>query len=340
MRRHVNPRFTHRARYLLVCVVVCSAIFAALVPVGAKAEPPATLTLGIENDFFKGTDRHYTNGFSLAGSWEIDDPDTLARLIAGKIFAPGDKTVLAITLGHQIFTPQDTDRDDLLRADRPYAGWAFVNFTLQRMTNGGGQESAGIDVGVVGEAAMARRVQNGFHRLINVSQSQGWQHQLHDEPGMNFIYDRRWRFGAPGTSGALGWDILPHIGASMGNVHTYAALGGVIRIGTDLDQDPGPLSMRPAVPGSAYFGRARSFGWIVYAGIDGRFVARNIFLDGNSYKNSHRVKRRPWVGDVLFGLSLRFNAFRVTASQTFRSKEFDGQNGTDRYGSLSFSWRF
>jgi hypothetical protein len=79
-----------------------------------------------------------------------------------------------------------------------------------------------------------------------------------------------------------------------------------------------------------------------------RYMAHNIFLDGNTFRDGGpRVDRVPVVYDVTAGLRLRFPGLRLTFSYigVRRSKEFEPvpltsrhRDGRHEYGVASFSW--
>ena len=77
----------------------------------------------------------------------------------------------------------------------------------------------------------------------------------------------------------------------------------------------------------------------MFAVLESRAVAHNIFLDGNTWEPSHRVAKRPVVGEAQVGLSYRVGKFELRLAQTLRSREFYGQREADRFGSLTFSFR-
>lgn len=68
-------------------------------------------------------------------------------------------------------------------------------------------------------------------------------------------------------------------------------------------------------------------------------VARNIFLDGNSFVDSRRVDRLPLVGDVQFGLVLDWSDIRLSYIRVLRSREFRGQHRHDDFGAVMLSFR-
>ena len=99
--------------------------------------------------------------------------------------------------------------------------------------------------------------------------------------------------------------------------------------------------MRPAAPGTGYFDTPdKGLGWFLFAGLDGRALARNIFLDGNTFSNSHSVDKNYFVGDANAGLALTYDDYRLSYSLTARSKEFKGQDDPTVFGSLTLSTRF
>ena len=71
-----------------------------------------------------------------------------------------------------------------------------------------------------------------------------------------------------------------------------------------------------------------------------RLVARNIFLDGNTFAESHSVSKERFVGDFPVGLAVVIDRVRIAFTHVFRTREFKGQSRSDRFGALSISWKF
>jgi lipid A 3-O-deacylase len=69
-------------------------------------------------------------------------------------------------------------------------------------------------------------------------------------------------------------------------------------------------------------------------------VARNIFLDGNSFRDGLSVDKKPLVGDVQLGIAGTVGDARIAYTHVFLTKEFRGQQQGDSFGSLSVSFRF
>ena len=69
-------------------------------------------------------------------------------------------------------------------------------------------------------------------------------------------------------------------------------------------------------------------------------MARNIFLDGNTFADSHSVPKERLVGDFPVGLAIVIDRVRIAFTHAFRTREFKGQSRSDRFGALSVSWKF
>lgn len=310
--------------------------------------PPVTdgafeyFSLQVENDVFTGTDRHYTNG--IRASWlsaEAQTPDWLLNGAAHLPFFPlGGVKRWGIAAGHSLFTPANTQKVTADPNDRPYSGWLYGSVGLVSDT-GSQLDNLELTLGVVGPSAHGETVQNDWHRLIGVETAKGWDsNRLHDEPGFIVTYERKWRALQSYTLGGLGADVTPHVGASLGNVMTYAAAGATVRIGFDLPQDYGPPRIRPSLPGTTFFVPSSQVGWYLFGGIEGRAVARNIFLDGNTFRDSPSVDKLPFVGDAQAGLAVTVGDWRLAYTQVWRSREFRKQGEPDTFGSLSATVRF
>ena len=109
-----------------------------------------------------------------------------------------------------------------------------------------------------------------------------------------------------------------------------------------MDADFGPPRIRPALSGSAFFQpRSREFGWYVFGGVEARGVARDILLDGNTYRQSRSVDHRPFVGNAMYGLAVMYAGVRLSYTQVLRTEEFYGQRGgVQRFASLNTTFRF
>ena len=313
-------------------------------PARAQAQPDdGILTLQFENDFFGNTDQHFTHGTRLA--WMAPEDQVPAWVKEGASYVPlfdaaGSKRIV-YSLGQNIYTPDNIATRAPQPDDRPYAGWLYAGIGLVSVS-GDQLDNLELDVGVVGPHSYAEQVQTTWHRWFGFQRPQGWDNQLKDEPGIVLTYERKWRRWARLQAVGLDADVTPHLGASVGNVLTQAAAGFMVRIGGDLAQhyDYGPPRIRPSLPGSDFFTTTGGFGWYLFFGAEGRGVIHNIFLDGNSFRDSPSVDKLPFVADVQGGIAVIVGPVRLAYTHVFRTKEFHGQENGDQFGAVSISYRF
>lgn len=311
-------------------------------PMPPPPDPAGTLSFGIENDVLGGTDRYYTNGLQIAWrSPSADLPAPLAWLNRQLDFLQGPGELRwGLALGQSIFTPENTQLTNPDPTDRPYAGYLYGALSLSRIT-ATSLSVLEIQAGIVGPSAGGKLVQNGFHSLIGEAPARGWAYQLSDEPVAALILERKWRVPLAGDE-RLGLELLPSVSGSVGNLQTYASAGALLRVGRNLTADFGPPRIRPALAGSAFFQpQGDDFGWYIFGGAEGRAVARDIFLDGNTWVDSRSVNSRPLVADLQAGVAIMWRGVRIAYTQVWRTEEFYGQRGgMQQFGSLSVSFRF
>ncbi len=317
----------------------------------------AQLTLDEENDAFASrTDHYYTQGLSLSyltnpiaqtGIWDKPYEFLWDHFGVFNPDAPGTQRRIEWTiLGQSLFTPTNLKLVDPNPADRPYAGWLYTgaSFLQEHKTDRGTElENFEVLVGVVGPDALGRQTQNDFHTLIGDHTANGWGYQLANEPGVAISYERKWRYNSMAV-GPLAVDVVPAAGVTVGNVFTYAQVGGMVRLGQNLETDYGPPQIRPGVSGTTWVDEAAAqghVGWSFFLGAYGRAIARNIFLDGNTFTDSRSVPKKILVGDLAGGASVWVSrAVRLDLTVLDRSPEFTGQPVWDRYGTIALTFAF
>jgi lipid A 3-O-deacylase len=344
---------TSRTRPVVSRAALWAALFVVVVAPGlARADDYGRVNLLEENDsLYFHTDKHYTQGIRLSyltptvaadGFWDRLFQALPADTPFFNASASSDRRA-AVVFGQSIFTPDDLQAKPPNPHDRPYGGWLYGGMSLLQRSGDTMLENFEADLGVVGPGALGKQVQNNWHQFIGIKPARGWSDQLQNEPGLLLNYQRLWRFAVPGVAlGPVGIDVVPQLGATAGNVFTYAEAGAMMRIGTDLGADFGPAHVNPALSGTDYFDSAKAgdgLGGYFYIGTEGRAVAHNIFLDGNSFRSGPSVSRKPLVGDVTTGLAFLWSrCVKLDFSVGLRSEEFYGQRTPDAMGSAALSF--
>lgn len=312
-------------------------VFLALAP---PAAAEGLLSVKSENDAWVGAgDGHYTNGTEITWAF-VPEPGHWSRKMTDVI--PGwhrdDVDGVVYRVGQRMYTPDEITIAELQEDDRPYAGVLAAGISLQgEQRNDGWREtrSLHLDAGVVGPASGASWIQQHFHQDFMGDEPQGWSHQLSNEPLLNLGYEHNWMLRASWPSHELEYG--PSAGLALGNLHSYASAGLAARYGDGLDRSYGIPSIDPAQGVRSFFCRGQGLDWYVFAALEGRYMARNLLLDGNTWRDSHSVEREPWVGDVQLGFAVNWDRFQLTYTVVWRSKEFSTQTHNDRFGSIILS---
>src|SRR5437763_1870594 len=102
--------------------------------------------------------------------------------------------------------------------------------------------------------------------------------------------------------------------------HTHRDCAGCV-------EDPGLTGAadRTRFARSYIYASQSGLGAYLFAGLEARLVARNIFLDGNSFYSSPRVAKAPAVGDLLLGAAIAIKSARLSFVHVFRSPEYTKQ---------------
>ncbi|MBI1363476.1 MAG: DUF2219 family protein [Proteobacteria bacterium] len=329
---------------LLFCVQTAHAEDAPLLPPSVTKTSNQFLTLNVENDLFgNGTDRNYTSGVSLTYFDMGLEPSPLTRWLSKAIptFNINPTTSVYYTIGQNLYTPDDIRIATYVPGQRPWAAFLYGSAGLATATANHIDEMEAT-IGVVGPLALGEETQRFIHSNVGSPDPKGWDNQLKNEPGLILSYQRRWPEEWSFDSNGLQLSVMPHAGATVGNVYTYGNIGGTIRLAPDdaRFQDT-PTRVRPAMPGTGFFHlKEGQFGWYLFAGVDQRLMLRNIFLDGNTFTDSHSVDKKYFVTDVSGGLALTYGKTRISYTLNWRSKEFNGQKDPSVFGSIGLGYRF
>jgi hypothetical protein len=139
----------------------------------------------------------------------------------------------------------------------------------------------------------------------------------------------------------MGFEIIPHFGGGLGNVYIYANTGLQARFGWNLPQDFGVDMHRPGGDTSiGILNYRKETSIYIFAALDGHAVYRNIFLDGNTNADSHRVDKHPFTANIMGGFGVRIKRFYITYSYVYWTKKFKTENINHRFGVMNLSYSF
>lgn len=309
----------------------------------STAAASGVVTLQADNDgMFSEDDDNYTAGLELLWT-QAASVDHWTQRIAEGLPDSWLRQVdtLSYHLSYRMYTPVEVERRDLIVDDRPYAGLVLGGLTLYDRRSVGTdwqrEDALQLDIGAVGPVTGADSVQREVHRFTSSQRPLGWSHQLGNEPILNAAYRRHWWHLQP--LGRLEIQHGPGLTASLGNFLVQAGAGYGLRLGQGLANSMGWPSLGAEQGGYRHVPSTLGTGWHVFAGLQGRYVAHNLLLDGNTVRDSHSVERRELVGDAVLGVSFTWEQWEVSLAHVWRSREFEEQEKSTVHGTLSLSYR-
>ncbi|MCI4661889.1 MAG: lipid A deacylase LpxR family protein [Neomegalonema sp.] len=310
------------------------------------ADPNIAVTLADENDLyaFEGEDRWYTRG----GAIKVLLPRAQTSAWLPKVTYGAQR--LELSLGQQIFTPTDLDAPNAVADDRPYGGYLYLGGEIIALSPDGSlfgvstltEDRLGMRLGVIGGSlSLGEFTQDTSHTLFHGQTAQGWDQGLENEPALTLTGARSYRVF--GEMAGLDTELRPHGSFALGNVDTHAAAGVSVSIGDQLHTALAPSSGN-LVPTQTQSGRVQGWGWSFSAGLEGRAVGYNAFIDGNLLADGPNaaidIEREPLVGDAWASLAFYTDRLRLTYAYTVRTEEFDTQTRPQAFGSINLGFRF
>jgi hypothetical protein len=275
---------------------------------GCTKTAPGRFYIQEENDWFSSggkSDNNYTQGlfFNYKNTYENYPKFIKQTSLLIPNFQDKKTDIVHLELGQKIYTPEDLKKEELIERDNPYAGWLFGSIKNISLTEDKRTTTA-ITLGIIGPESLAEQTQTGFHELCNCDIPKGWGNQLETEPG--FIYthlqewiDCNWKFAK----------LYSGLQFRLGNVHTDAQYFEEIKFGPDLPQFN-------EIPINSYY---------VFTRLTGITKARDIFYDGNTWRDSHSVDTKRFLAESKSGLVFLYEGWKLGLNYLLRTKDYAEQ---------------
>jgi hypothetical protein len=320
-----------------------------------QAKDSEIISLYFENDFFFKSDDLYTNGVKLSwtsaelesyrgrsglGAWALAIMDRYPDMTT-----PDDRRYLSLSLGQNIYTPENTEETEWIKDDRPYAGLIYLGVGVT--VRGEAVLNHGEAVfGLVGPNAHAEWTQSVIHDLFENDKPRGWDNQLENEPVLNLYGERRWQVVRSGSGNGAAYEVFAHTGAGLGNLFIGVNSGLQLRLGWRLPDDFGTRLIRPgpdtriAQGGDTPGGKTglHRIGAHLFVGARGDAVLRNLTLDGNTTGSGPGVEKEPLVGTLMVGVGLNLGRWEITLAHVYQTREYESQSAHSEYGSIVASF--
>jgi hypothetical protein len=295
----------------------------------------------MENDADFRTDQAYSYGASISTLFLREDLNNSLLHIPFTAYQKQDNYI-SFSYAHQIYTPELIEEIELVTDDRPYAGYAYFQVGLYQSYNKT-LKSLIVQLGLIGPSSGMEQVQDFVHEIIGSPIPEGWDNQLKDEFTFQINYDIK-HFIETDDFLDLHSAVIPEYGFELGNVSTKLYAGTLIRWGWGIAKDYGvaPINNNSysKIPINKTIESLNGWNFCFNFSARANLIAKNIFLDGNSFVKSHNVEKNYFTVDAGYGFSLSYNKFTLDYLRKHTSKEFKNQKNMNSCGSLLFSYNF
>jgi len=305
------------------------------------------------NDFFAGTDKHFTNGVALSwldDTYEHKDDSSInaySELMIGafKAVSPNGldsskRYSAGASLSQIILTPEDTTISTPQYDDVPYTGYLALGLYLFEWDDNNFVEYR-VDLGVVGPDSGAQQMQNTFHSLLGNEHAKGWDTQLGTKYTINALYRRGYISWESSSSDSLSMDWFNHAGLQLGTFEIDAFAGTMFRIGDNyiqtfnvhypyLREEAGLLEVDK---------KCKGFGWSLSTGINGSALGYSHIVD-QAQKEGYDISHRTFAASLYLGAELYYNAHKLAYFYQSQTPYTHQQDSADIFGSFVYSYRF
>ena len=137
-----------------------------------KVNSQKQINLDVDNDLYFNRDFYYSSGIFLSYSkTDKDNVDDYNRL----------------TLGQLIYTPSMRYETNPEKYDYPYSGYLFLEYQKRKKMSSHSSYSLGGQIGITGNASLAKGMQNLYHDLVLNLPNLKWESQMPQELQLNLL---------------------------------------------------------------------------------------------------------------------------------------------------------
>lgn len=283
-----------------------------------------------DNDLYVSIvrDRYYSSGVFLAYRYLSDNKNESL-----------EKRILEWKLGQEMYTPYKAVVKNISQHDRPFAGYLFGSFGINRVYKKQQILNTSIQIGVIGSNSYAKELQEFIHDIYGFKKAIGWQYQIENAFTLNFSVDYLKTILKTQNNN---FDITWTNNLNLGSVYTNISTGFNARIGIKPLQD---LSNSIAFKTHLNNEQNNSFKEVesfFYVNPKLRYALYDATLQGSFFNTNNLVTKElePIVFDIELGVRFTANRFNFGYAFTYntsKSKKLRYTYG-HYYGSITISY--
>ncbi len=285
-----------------------------------------------ENDIylFMNKDGYYTNGFLFQYS----------KLASSK----KNKTIQRFSLGQNIYTVGDRRATWRWEApfDRPYCGYLFLKYTNDKFTTENTLFSTSAEVGVTGDWAFGRQLQEWYHRVLSLFNYPYWQTQIPNQFGINVGF--KYATSITNTNNQYSkFKIVPIAEANVGTFFINAKTGAYFCLGKFKKNSNSALFNAVIQKKDNPTNNSNEFFLYLYPQII--YQAYNATVQGNIFRketnpNVFETSVNPFMFQQTLGVAYTKNRWTTKLELVYQTKEAKTQVKDNGYAGLHFAYRF
>lgn len=283
------------------------------------------------------SDKYYTAGQRIgytSREWDFHNEDNSSKgawLHKISLHPENNVTSFNISINQEIYTPENKSVN-IPENDYLYGGSLYLTFGVNQRRDTS-LERLQLQLGVVGKYSFAEDVQNGIHNSVNKEHNSPlpWINQVGDEVLINFLYSYTARLRLI-NSNIISMYLLPTAMVSLGNGATYLDVNTRLQIGYNLDTSFGVHKITYGMDSIGV--TSDDFMIYLYGGVGSRLMARNIFVQGNTFQEPYRHKIYPFVLYLEAGFSIGYNGVELSYGITHKTREYKFQPKEHTYATI------
>ena len=270
------------------------------------------INLDVDNDLYFKRDFYYSSGISFSYKSQ--------KKIGSKEYINHFK------IGQLIYTPSSRYEINPDNYDYPYSGYLFLEFNKQKRISNFSSISMGINLGVTGDASLAKSMQNLYHDIVLKLPNLEWKSQMPQELQLNFI-----------GSYFKGWSLSNKINFTTNiytNLGTYQIMTG-LKFGFIV----GKMGWTDFLDNTILNNNKFSF----YLGSSQEYYLHDFKLEGSLFNENALLTMisNKYRNSLILGLQSQFNKLKILTTFNSMSKDTDMQRSLRHpFLKISLSYKF